>query len=189
MERRKLIRGLLYTTAGLVVVGGGATGFFHHHFSDRNQAKRALNFNNLKEALEELDKIEKAANLEIAGNWSLYQNLMHCSQSIEYSLVGFPENKSTFFQNTIGKLVFHKFEGQGYMRHNRNEPIPKAPEILKNGDLKEAFAKLRKTIADFENFQGNLAPHFAYGKLTKQEFTKAHSFHLADHFAAMDYKI
>ena len=189
MERRNFIKKALYTATGLVVVGGGATGFFHYHFSDRNHAKRILNFSNLQEALNELDRIEKAAELQIAGDWSLYQNLIHCTQSIEFSLLGYPENKPALFQKTIGKLVFHKFEGQGYMRHNRNEPIPKAPEIIKNGDLKEAFTKLRKTISDFEKFQGNLAPHFAYGQLSKVEYTKAHAFHLADHFSAMDYKI
>lgn len=187
MQRRNFIKKTLYLSVGLVGVSGVGSGLFHYHFSDRNNAKRILNFSNLDDALKELEKIEKAQNLQISGEWSLYKNLMHCSQSIEFSMLGYPENKSVLFQKTIGKLVFNKFESQGFMRHNRNEPIPKAPEILESKELTKAIEKLRNTIKEFNSFSGKLYPHFAYGELSKNQYQKAHAFHLADHFAAMDY--
>ena len=36
------------------------------------------------------------------------------------------------------------------------------------------------------SWQGPLRPHFAYGKLSKPEFERAHAMHLANHFSAFD---
>ena len=170
-----------------IVVPAGGTWLFNHHFSDHNGAKRELKFKNLDEALAELSKLEKAVNLEVDSDWSLYQNLIHCAQSIEFSMEGFPEMKSELFQNTLGSLVFNKFEKQGYMRHNRNEPIPGATPLVEQGDLQLAYSRVKTAIQNFDDFGAPLKPHFAFGKLSKASYEKAHCMHLADHFAMMTY--
>lgn len=156
--------------------------------SDGTEKLRAeLRFKNLAEAMRDLEKIEQSISLKVNGEWSVYQNLIHCAQSIEYSLTGYPEHRSWLFKNTIGTIVFNKFDGQGYMTHNLSAPIPQAPEIVKEGDLKEAIQRLKKSIEDFDNFSGELADHFAYGKLTKEDYATAHTLHLADHFSVISY--
>ncbi len=160
---------------------------FKHHFADHNNARRLLTFKNLDEGMVELDKIAQAVDLKIGTDWTFYQNLVHCTQSILYSMTGYPENKPKFIQKTIGSLVFNQFEHQGYMRHNRNEPIPGATLIQPNGNNIEAVSDLKKAIIAFENYGKELKPHFAYGKLSKAKFADAHCMHLADHFATMTY--
>ncbi len=67
------------------------------------------------------------------------------------------------------------------MKHNLAEPIAGAPAIEVAGDTSEALARLRKALTDFENFNGTLAPHFAYGALSKDDFALAHALHFSNH--------
>lgn len=171
----------------LVAVPAAGILLFKHHFAGHNHAKRLLSFRNLDECMQELDKIAQAKKLQIDNDWTLYQNLVHCTQSIMYSMTGYPENKPKFFQKTMGSILYHQFEHQGYMRHNRSEPIPGATLIQPNGNTSEAVTELKKVITEFENYDKELKPHFAYGKLSKTQFATAHCMHLADHFAIMTY--
>ncbi len=171
----------------IIAVPVAGAWYFRHHFADHNHARRLLNFKNLDECMIELEKIQQAHGLKIESDWTLYKNLIHCAQSIEYSMTGYPENKSKLFQKTIGSLVFNQFEKQGYMRHNRNEPIPGATTIEPNGSNDEAIGRLKKAMVDFDQYGKELKPHFAYGNLTKLQFADAHCMHCADHFAMITY--
>lgn len=187
MDRRKFIKRAGVATA-VLAVGGTSFGLvFDKRTSHRPLALRQLKFTSLDQARKELEYIEKAKNLQVNGEWDLYQNLIHCAQSIEYSLTGYPKNKNIVFQHTLGALAISKFESQGFMAHNLNEPIPRAPIINPNGQLGKAFFRLRKAIDDFDRHQGGLKEHFAYGMLTKVAYEKAHAMHLADHFSGMNY--
>lgn len=183
MNRRKFFK----IAAPLIAIPTAGTLFFHHHFSDHNGAKRILSFKNLDEALSELNTIKRNTDLNLESDWSLYQNLIHCAQSIEFSMIGFPQSKPALFQNTIGSLVFNRFEKQGYMRHNRAEAIPGAPAIEKNGNIEKAFTRVESAIVDFDKHKTPLMPHFAYGELSKAKYENAHCMHLADHFAMITY--
>jgi len=160
---------------------------FKRHFASHNHAKRLLSFNSLDECMSEMEQIRNAKQLHIENSWDLYQNLVHCAQSIEFSMIGFPQNKPKIIQNTVGAMIFHQFEKQGYMRHNRSEDIPGAMPVEPAGRIENAIERLTKSVNDFEHFDRELRPHFAYGKLTKSEYVKAHCMHLADHFAMMTY--
>ncbi len=178
------------TTLALGGIGGALA--FDHHLSTPNSALQTLRFESLKEAWLELEKLEKAfllnpSKIELLGEWSLHQNLIHCAQSVEYSLVGYPKHKPAFIKKTVGKWVFEKFAAQNFMKHDRNEPIPAAAPLEKEGDLNKAFERLRKALTDFENHQGKYEPHFIYGQLDRAAYEKAHAFHLADHFSGLRY--
>lgn len=183
MEVKELVE-IAVPIIGVPLVGKW---LFKHHFASHNHARRLLTFKNLEECMVEVENIHKAKDLHIENEWNLYQNLVHCAQSIEYSMTGYPENKPKIFQNTVGSLVFHQFEKQGYMRHNRSEPIPGSTPIEAGGSVDQAVARLTKAVIDFENFKTDLKPHFAYGKLSKSQFAQAHCMHLGDHFAMMTY--
>lgn len=90
---------------------------------------RQLVFGSLADASKELDRLAKAADLRPGSDWNWPQTLVHCAQSIEYSLTGFPQMKSAVFQRTIGAAAFSVFSWRGRMTHDLAEPIPGAPEL------------------------------------------------------------
>ncbi|NMP31987.1 DUF1569 domain-containing protein [Thalassotalea sp. M1531] len=130
-----------------------------------------------------LDKLELLLQNEVTttGQWSLYQILVHCAQSVEYSMIGYPEHKSPVFKNTVGKFAFSAFSAKRRMAHGLNEAIPGAPEISGAADLPSAFERFKQSLLTFQNYKGKLAPHFAYGELTKMQYEQAHVMHFNNH--------
>ncbi|WP_418357023.1 DUF1569 domain-containing protein [Shewanella basaltis] len=123
---------------------------------------------------------EALANLSI-GQWNAAQIFTHCAQSVEFSMSGYPQHKSAVFKQTIGTLAFSAFAIKGAMTHNLTEAIPAAPVLEPNADAHQALARLVTSLTDFSQYQGQLAPHFAYGELTKQEYELAHILHFYNH--------
>jgi Protein of unknown function (DUF1569) len=116
------------------------------------------------------------------GAWNLAQMLNHAAQSVEFSLHGFPEPKSTVFRHTVGRLAFGVFDARGAMNHSLQEPIPGAPALVATQPLEPAIARMLQSLREFEAHGGPLAPHFAYGELDKAQYTRAHLMHLANHW-------
>jgi Protein of unknown function (DUF1569) len=135
----------------------------------------------LDEALAWLDRLEKSRTVKTTGEWPMVAVLEHLSQSIEMSVDGFPEQKSAIFQHTAGAAAFAFFSWHGSMNHDLTEPIPGAPALTREGNWRKSSARLRAAITRFEAHQGALMPHFAYGKLDKKEYSRAHAFHIANH--------
>jgi hypothetical protein len=136
---------------------------------------------NLNDALQWLDKLDKAAKVSVTGKWPVVAVLEHLSQSIEMSLDGFPQPKSALFQNTLGATAFAVFKWRGKMSHGLDEPIPGAAALTPQGDWHPASQRLRTAINRFNAHTGALKPHFAYGALSKADFALAHAFHIANH--------
>ncbi|MBX2865074.1 MAG: DUF1569 domain-containing protein [Leptolyngbyaceae cyanobacterium MAG.088] len=130
-----------------------------------------------------LEKIESLGNqpLHSTGVWQPYAILTHCAQSVECSMLGYPLQQHEIYKATVGTLAFTLFSALGYMKHPLDEPIPGAPELEAHGNFKKALARLKKAYIDFDNYTGTLAPHFTYGNLSKQEYTRAHVMHLDNH--------
>jgi hypothetical protein len=112
------------------------------------------------------------------------QTLVHCAQSIEYSMSDYPRLRSGLFRATIGPLVKRKFLRGGAMTHDVAAGIAGAADPAADADLASAMARLRAAIAAFTAFDGALGPHLAYGACTKAEYEKLHSMHVADHLGA-----
>ncbi len=135
----------------------------------------------LSGALRWLDRMEAVPQARTTGAWPLVAVLEHLSQSIEMSMDGFPKENSALFQRTLGAAAFGFFGWRGRMSHGLDEPIPAAPALTMSGDWKPAARRLRAAIARYEAHTGALRPHFAYGALSKAEFGRAHTFHIANH--------
>lgn len=56
-----------------------------------------------------------------------------------------------------------------------------APALAQVEDWRLAALRLRAAINRFSRFNGALKPDFAYGHLSREEFSLAHAFHIADH--------
>ncbi len=144
---------------------------------------RQLTFESLRDALDEMARLSKAGAPTSAAAWNWAQVLLHCAQSIEYSMTGFPQPKSPLFQRTVGAAAFKVFAWRKRMLHNLAEPIPGAPAIDRGADVEHASARLQRAIGAFEQWGRPLRPHFAYGVLSKSQYERAHAMHLANHFS------
>ncbi|MBL8021825.1 MAG: DUF1569 domain-containing protein [Leptospirales bacterium] len=148
---------------------------------------QALRFANLDEALKAVDGLAEKGKIDTHGPWNVPQILIHLAQSIEYSMTGYPENKSVIIRKTIGRLVLSRFLSQGYMTHNLSDPIPGAPALDANASLQEGIARLKKAVADFRSFQDELKIHFVYDKVTRDEYERVQAMHVANHLSAFTY--
>jgi len=168
---------------GAAFVAGGLAGCTADAASDRQ-----LRFASLAAASEELARLGEAKELVSSAVWGWGQTLVHCAQSIEFSMSGFPEAKSALFQHTIGAAAIGVFAWRGRMTHDLTEPIPGAPALYAGADPAQALERLRTSMLKFASWSQPLRPHFAYGELTKQEYEAAHAMHLANHFSAFRVK-
>src|SRR4051812_38987074 len=132
-----------------------------------------------------LQELEKARSARLAGSWTVAQMLAHCAQSIDYSLDGYPTARSALFRKTVGPLALKRFISKGEMSHDLEAAIPGAPE-LKDGTLQEGVARLRDAISRFQSHQGEVAHHFAYGKVAREAYEKVHAMHIANHLSAVE---
>jgi len=171
MKRRQFVKAFLVSSGAIAVLGTGT--FLLIEEASKNSLTIAA-------ALKKLDALSNERFLNI-GEWDPSQIFTHCAQSIEFSMSEFPEHKSNFFKSTVGKLAFSLFSAKGRMRHSLNEPIPSVPILNKNVDSIIALNRLKRALIEFERYQGKLAPHFAYGDLSKKEYESAHVMHLYNH--------
>ena len=173
MNRREFILGSI---ASGVFIGGGVAWLG----IEQNQEPLDIDL-----ALSKLNKLIKQ-NPIVTGEWNLYQIFTHCAQSVEYSIVGYPEHKSDIFKNTVGKTAFSLFSSKRKMTHALNEAIPGAPEFPEVENIADAFERFKKSLIDFKKYEGVLAPHFAYGKLTKLQYEVAHVMHFNNHLQEIE---
>lgn len=130
----------------------------------------------LKEYLESPDLLQ--AN---PGFWPPGKVFEHCAQSIRYSRTGFPEMKSAFFRNTAGKLAFQIFSAKNAMNHGLTEPIPGAEPITDDVDTRTGLLSLIDEIETFLNYTQELKPHFAFGSLSHEQYSRVHTWHIMNH--------
>lgn len=133
----------------------------------------------IENALKNLEKLRQS-QVSMTGAWSLSQVLEHCAQSVEFSMIGFPEHKPKLFKQTIGKLAFSAFSEKGEMRHNLAEAIPGAAELTTE-NVEASYQRLKQAMLDFKQYQGELAEHFAFGPLSKPQYEQAHVMHFYNH--------
>lgn len=136
---------------------------------------------NLPDARRWLDRLASAPAVRTSGAWPLPAVLEHLAQSIEMSMDGYPRPRSALFQHTAGAAAFAFFAWRGRMAHGLDEPIPGAPPLNLQGGMAPAMARLHAAIGRFERHTGALVPHFAYGRLDKAQYGRAHTLHIANH--------
>lgn len=171
MERRQFIKASV--VSGIAIMGIGSGTFYSIESVDKAELTIAV-------ALTKLEALSKQ-KIQHNGEWNAYKIFTHCAQSVEFSMSAFPQHKSSLFKSTLGHLAFSAFESKGKMTHSLNEVIPGAPAITANLDPIIAINRLKQSLIDFDNYTNKLAPHFAYGELTKREYEIAHVMHLNNH--------
>lgn len=98
----------------------------------------------------------------------------------------YPELRSAVFRATVGRIAKAKFLRQGYMQHDVDSPIPGAPALDREANVSLVRARLLSAMERLAAFDGELAPHLAFGKCTREEYEKIHSMHIAEHLGRVD---
>ncbi len=168
MNRRSTFK--LLGAGGLATLGAGFVYLRHDH------AHAHLTMDRVMERLEGLD----VSTLSATGSWESARIFDHLAQGVEFSLTGYPELKPALFRSTVGPLAFSVFAAKGSMSHGLDEEIP--GEVLRNVDAQIALDRLKSALRSFDEHQGTLAPHFAYGALSKTDYAAAHAMHVNNHF-------
>lgn len=166
MQRRDVLKAAAILTAPL-----GLT-------ACQGELKNFTTWRYAREAVLELLFKERKLN----GSWNLTQMLQHAAQSVEFSMQGFQALRPAWFRATVGAAAFTVFNARGAMFHTLDEPIPGAPALDASQVLKVSVQRLLDAMDRFSAFKGTLAPHFAYGTLTREQFERAHLMHLANHW-------
>ena len=138
------------------------------------------------QSMEEIDvflislKNKKATTI---GKWTLAQILCHIGDSIEFFL---SQNEGAIqvpvlIQNTIGKLLLHKFFLFGKMDGGLTNPIKKGEPI--DGNPSEELERVISLTNKFREYTGTFNKHPVFGTLSKEEIIKLHLLHCTNHFS------
>jgi len=176
MKRRRLMELGFGLTA---VAGAGIYGWLSFN------SPQVGHFKSLDEVVEFIESVPLDAEITSSGTWTANQVFTHLSQSILYSMHGYPEHKSDLFQSTLGKLAFQLFTVKGASTHNLAEPIPGAKPLSQEGNPHQALRLLSGTIKELKG-RDSFQPHFAYGDLSKSQYEIAHLMHINEHFSEID---
>ncbi|GAB5449493.1 DUF1569 domain-containing protein [Gymnodinialimonas sp.] len=132
----------------------------------------------LDTAFRRLEDLDLSA-IQSTGDWGLGRTFSHLAQGVEFSLSGYPQEKPKLFQWTAGKIAFAVFNHRGQMSHGLDEPIP--GEVVAEASAEDGLQRLWVSLEAFRKFEGPLKPHFAFGRLGKDQFAKAHLMHIENH--------
>lgn len=175
MNRRGFVK---LTLTSSVVISGGVIGW------SLLRTPKSNAFQSIEQVISFMDEVSKSTIVKSLGNWTPYQIFSHLSQSIEFSMHGFPESKPKLFRSSIGKLAFHVFNAKGAMTHNLSEPFPGVNPVSKYGDTLSEIVRFSKNLRLFLKTH-QLAPHFVFGELSKEQYVRAHVMHINDHFSEL----
>lgn len=68
----------------------------------------------LAEVEKTLLRLKRAGDIK-TPNWSVTEICLHCAQTVDYAMTGYPQLKPAWIRATIGKLAIRRFLRQGYM--------------------------------------------------------------------------
>lgn len=117
------------------------------------------------------------------GHLSLARTLIHCAQSLECAVDGFPRPRGWLVRRVIGPMAARRFLRQDRLSHDLEAPIP-GIEIPPVDDIAAARERLVAAIARFEALDREPAEHFAFGRLSLQDAARLQALHIRDHLTA-----
>lgn len=141
----------------------------------------------IERALSVIETLKNARSLRSRGAESPFQILVHCTQSVDCALVGYPEMMPEWFQNSIGKAAFHAFSLLDKMKHDRAAPIPGMSVPPKDGDVQAALSDLEEAFLKLQSMPA-VYPHFFFGALSHKEMERIQVLHFLNHLELLKWK-
>ncbi|HMV76679.1 MAG TPA: DUF1569 domain-containing protein [Leptospiraceae bacterium] len=151
--------------------------------------RRNIRLLSLEDVEAELNYLDGAGSIQTSGLWTYYQILSHMNDAVHFSMTGFPSVLPGFIRKTVGRYMFKKLIKTGIMKPGYLNPS--APKKREEGDARLMLQKLRSTLNDFKNYNGEMSVHPIFDRLSKEDYTKLHSIHFSLHlsFAHPDFSI
>jgi len=146
---------------------------------------RNLRFTKWSEVEEEITKLENATKVEATGLWSYAQVCDHLSGILEFAYIESPKQLPWIVKVTLGKWFKKSVIKTGYFKPGGINPD--APKTRVEGDGKASLAKLKKAVADFQAYKGEIKENPFMGKLTREESEKINIYHIAHHLSYLNY--
>jgi hypothetical protein len=113
--------------------------------------------------------------------WSVGVTMMHCAQSIDSLIDGFPQPRSIIVRRVAGPMAAKRFIRKGVMSHDTAAPIPGLPEIDPATTWETGRDRLVAAIDRYLGHRGPLQEHFAYGRLTYAQGARLNALHIENH--------
>jgi len=142
--------------------------------------RRPLRFARLRDVPPDVEQL-LACNHRTLGRWTLAQICNHLSESIRYSLEGFPGRHAPWpIRLTIGKAIGALMLTTG--RIKEGVPLTAAYQPDKTLDAAEQLAILRAVIDRFES-ASEFKLHPLIGRMSREQWQRFHCIHCGHHLS------
>jgi Protein of unknown function (DUF1569) len=150
-----------------------------HEDLSTNASRRPLAFASLDRVMPDVDRLLEGHTT--LGHWSLSQICNHLTQSLTWTVDGFPKLAPWFVRKTIGPLVLRRILRTGRFPDGIKLPAPYLPKPGLD-DRAEAEA-LRAALRHFASHTGPLSNHPMAGQIARADWERFHGIHCAHHLA------
>ena len=140
--------------------------------------RRTLTFSSLHQIMPEVDCLLRNGHTTL-GQWSLGQIFNHLTDSMTFSVQGFPRLAPWIIRKTIGPIMLSRILKKGVFPSGLMLPKKFAP---KPGAEPRAEAEaLRAAINYYASYTGKMSAHPLSDKFTRAQWDRLHAIHCAHH--------
>lgn len=142
-----------------------------------NVSRRPLAFASLDRVMPDIDRL--LGGHTTVGHWSLGQICNHLTQSLTWTVDGFPSLTPWVVRKTIGPLFLRRILKTG--RFPGGIKLPKAYLPKPGLDARAEAEALRAALWHFASHTGPLSDHPMAGQIARAEWERFHCIHYAHH--------
>jgi hypothetical protein len=142
--------------------------------------RRTLQFENLGQVAQEVERLRRDGYAR-AGNWGLAQVCEHLALALEATMAGFPRPFPWWVRRLVGPGLRAWVLGTGRLPAGLPVPAGVAPPAAPEEGA--AVRHLREALERFARFDGPLAPHPAFGRLSRRQWERLNLIHCAHHLS------
>ena len=142
--------------------------------------RRTLRFTDLGQVAREVERLRRDGYTP-AGRWGLAQVCEHLTLALGAMTGGFPRPFPWWVRWLGGPLV--RVWVFATSRFPPGLPMPAGVAPPAELDEGEAVGRLRKALERFARFDGPLAPHPAFGRLSRRQWERLNLIHCAHHLS------
>jgi hypothetical protein len=140
--------------------------------------RRTLRLEDLGQVAQEVERLRRDGYAR-AGNWGLAQVCEHLALALGAMMAGFPRRFPRWVRWVGGPVVRVWVFATGRFPAGLPMPTGTAPPAAPDEDA--AVRHLREALERFARFDGPLAPHPAFGRLSRRQWERLNLIHCAHH--------
>jgi hypothetical protein len=140
--------------------------------------RRTLHFEDLGQVAQEVERLRRDGYAR-AGNWGLAQVSEHLALALEAMMAGFPRPFPWWVRRLAGPAVRVWVFATGRFPAGLPMPAGVAPPDAPDEDA--AVRHWREALERFTRFDGPLARHPAFGRLSRRQWEHLNLIHCAHH--------